>query len=80
MEQSFKAAFDELFNKYCELLTGQYDQETVEKVKVYALYSHIHKTMPALAKHWVQDNHEGKEHIKAIFEEVQALNRNKAGS
>lgn len=78
MEPTFKSAFDELFNKYCELLTGQNDPETVEKVQIYALYSHIHKTMPALAKHWIQDNQEGKEKIKAIFEEVQTLNKNKS--
>lgn len=74
-EQDFELGFKEFIAKYAELLTGDSSPEVIEKVQIYALYSHIHKTMPALAKHWLADNPEAKAKIKQIFEEIQKLNQ-----
>ncbi|WP_202079859.1 DUF2573 family protein [Caldalkalibacillus salinus] len=75
MNDEFKDAFDAFVQKYAELLTGHHDEETIEKVKLFALYSHINKTMPALAKHWVSDNPAAKEEVKKIFADIQKMNQ-----
>jgi hypothetical protein len=51
MEKVFVQQFEALLEKYSELLVGVSDEETKEKVKAWALYSHIAKSMPALIKH-----------------------------
>jgi hypothetical protein len=80
MKQEFVQAFDQFIAKYTELLTGRVDDETIEKVKIFALYSHVNKTMPALAKHWISDNPEAKDVVRAIFEEIQRLNQQRDSS
>lgn len=74
-EQDFENGFKQFVAKYAELLTGDSSSEVLEKVQIYALYSHIHKTMPALAKHWLSDNPEAKAKIKQVFEDIQKLNQ-----
>jgi hypothetical protein len=46
----------------------------IAKVKKWALYNQIHKTMPALASHWNQSHPEGKADIRELFEEIRDLN------
>jgi hypothetical protein len=60
--------------KYSELLVGESADPVKEKVKVYSLYSHIAKTMPALAKHWNGMYPEAKNQIVEIMNEVKQLN------
>ncbi|MDR4949193.1 DUF2573 family protein [Neobacillus cucumis] len=74
MEQEFKAQFEALLEKYSDLLVGESTEETKEKVKAWALYTHIAKSMPALAKHWNELYPDGKEKIKQISYEIKQLN------
>lgn len=66
--------FEALIEKYAELLTGDDSPEMIAKVKKWALYNQIHKTMPALASHWNQSHPEGKADIRELFEEIRDLN------
>ncbi|MFB6366156.1 Protein of unknown function [Paenibacillus tianmuensis] len=75
MNSRFAAEFEGLVEKYTELLTGDASAETVEKIKAWAIYNHIHKTMPALASHWNQQHPEGKADVRKLFEEVRDLNQ-----
>ena len=43
MEKVFAEQFEALLEKYSELLVGESNAETKEKVKAWALYSHIAK-------------------------------------
>ena len=54
MDPKFKEEIEGLYSKYTELLVGEADEEMTEKVKVWILYNHIAKSMPALARHWRQ--------------------------
>ena len=72
---TFYKNFEELFEKYSELLTGDSTQDVVGKVKIWALYSHMKKTMPALVQHWHQQNPESNQLVRQIFEDVQKLNQ-----
>jgi hypothetical protein len=74
MEKSFVKQFEALLEKYSELLVGASTDETKEKVKVWALYSHIAKSMPALAKHWNGLYPDAKEEMKQIINEIKVLN------
>ena len=74
MEQKFTQQFEALLEKYSELLVGEGNQETREKVKAWALYSHIAKSMPALIQHWNGLYPEGKEEMKEIVNEIKLLN------
>jgi hypothetical protein len=74
MEKEFTAQFEALLEKYSELLVGESKEETKEKVKTWALYSHIAKSMPALAKHWNELYPAAKEEIKQISLEIKQLN------
>lgn len=74
MEKTFTEQIDGLLEKYTELLVGEGSAENKEKVKVYILYSHIAKTMPALAKHWNAEYPEAKEAMKSVIGEVKELN------
>lgn len=74
MKDSLQADFDALLKKYGELLVGKNDADTVEKIRVWGLYQHIHKTMPALTKHWNQEHPEAKVEMRKLFEEIKALN------
>ncbi|MEH6992969.1 DUF2573 family protein [Neobacillus drentensis] len=74
MEKIFAEQFKALLEKYSELLVGESSDEKMEKVKAWALYSHIAKSMPALAKHWNELYPEAKEEMKTIINEVKELN------
>jgi len=74
MEKNFADQFEALLEKYSELLVGDTDEETKEKVKTWALYTHIAKSMPALAKHWNGLYPEAKEEIMHIINEIKTLN------
>ncbi len=74
MEKIFVQQFDALLEKYSELLVGDMSEETKEKVKVWALYTHIAKSMPALAKHWNELYPEAKEEMKQIVNEIKQMN------
>lgn len=71
---SFLEQFEALVVKYTELLTGKSDAETVEKVKIMAIYNHISKTMPPLLNHFNLTHPEAKEDIRKIFTEIKELN------
>jgi hypothetical protein len=72
MNTPFETEFDALIETFSEMITGSSSPEMVEKIKIWAIYNHIHKTMPALASHWNQEHPEGKVVIRTLFEEVRA--------
>lgn len=74
MEKVFAEQFQALLEKYSELLVGESNVETREKVKTWALYTHIAKSMPALAKHWNELYPEAKEEMKTIINDIKLLN------
>ncbi|MGG1676907.1 DUF2573 family protein [Neobacillus sp. NRS-1170] len=74
MEKVFVQQFEALLEKYSELLVGEAAEETKEKVKAWALYTHIAKSMPALAKHWNELYPEAKEEMKQIINEIKKMN------
>ncbi|TDF97523.1 DUF2573 family protein [Paenibacillus piri] len=74
MNPEFAKEFDALVEKFAELLTGDSSPETVEKIKVWSIYNHIHRTMPALASHWNQSHPESRAVIRGLYEEVRDLN------
>lgn len=78
MSQSWDAqaetAFDGLLQKYTELLIGKDDPESIEMIKKWAMFNHIHKTMPNLVRHWHDSHPEAKAAMRGIFEEVKSLN------
>jgi hypothetical protein len=74
MNPVFDQEFEALVEKFAELLTGRSTPEMVEKVKKWAIYNHIHKSMPALASHWNQTHPEAKREIRLLFEEIRDLN------
>lgn len=74
MKHDFGQQFDALIEKYTELLIGDSNEELKEKVKVWALYSQIAKSMPALIKHWNTLYPDAKEDVKEIITEIKQLN------
>ncbi|NHC39310.1 YusU family protein [Bacillus sp. MM2020_1] len=74
MEKTFAKQFEALLEKYSELLVGEATDETKEKVKMWALYTHIAKSMPALAKHWNGLYPDAKEEMKQIINEIKVMN------
>lgn len=74
MEKTFAKQFEALLEKYSELLVGEATDETREKVKMWALYTHIAKSMPALTKHWNGLYPDAKEEMKQIINEIKVLN------
>ncbi|MFL6558873.1 MAG: YusU family protein [Bacillus sp. (in: firmicutes)] len=74
METTFVKQFEALLEKYSELLVGESTPEINEKVKAWALYTHIAKSMPALAKHWNGLYPDAKEEMKQISNEIKQLN------
>ncbi|UUZ84182.1 YusU family protein [Paenibacillus sp. P26] len=75
MDSQFQSEFGALVEKFAESLTGDTSPETMEKIKIWSIYNHIHKTMPALASHWNQNHPESKAEIRKLFEEVRDLNQ-----
>ena len=74
MEKTFAKQFEALLEKYSELLVGEATDETMEKVKMWALYTHIAKSMPALTKHWNGLYPDAKEEMKQIINEIKVMN------
>ncbi|MCM3765846.1 YusU family protein [Neobacillus niacini] len=74
MEKTFADQLEALLEKYSELLVGEADEETKEKVKAWALYSHIAKSMPALINHWSTLYPEARAEMKEIINEIKVLN------
>ncbi|PLR79308.1 DUF2573 domain-containing protein [Bacillus sp. V3-13] len=74
MDEKFLSQFEALLDKYTELLIGESNEDLKEKVKVWALYSYIAKSMPPLAKHWNELYPEAKEEVKTIISEIKKLN------
>ncbi|WP_066314327.1 DUF2573 family protein [Bacillus sp. FJAT-29814] len=74
MEKTFADQLEALLEKYSELLVGETDEETKEKVKAWALYSHIAKSMPALINHWSALYPEARAEMKEIINEIKVLN------
>nr|WP_263324963.1 YusU family protein [Neobacillus sp. Marseille-Q6967] len=74
MEKAFVQQFNALIEKYSELLVGETSEETQEKVKAWALYTHIAKSMPSLAKHWNELYPEAKTEMKDIIQDIKLLN------
>jgi hypothetical protein len=70
----FAQQFDALIEKYAELLIGDANEEVKEKLRIWGLYTHIAKSMPALAKHWNGLYPEAKDEMKQIIEEIKLLN------
>lgn len=73
-EKEFFQQFDALIDKYAELLIGDSSETAKEKIKAWALYNHIAKTMPALTKHWNGLYPEAKGEMKKIIDEIRQLN------
>jgi hypothetical protein len=65
---------DGLVEKYTELLFGETNDELKEKVKLWALYTHISKAMPPLVKHWNANYPDGKESMIELITEIKTLN------
>lgn len=74
MDQKLKDQFDGLVEKYSELLVGDSSDEVKEKVKMWALYTHISKSMPPLAKHWNATYPDAKDNLKAVINDIKVLN------
>ncbi len=74
MDQKFKDQFDGLIEKYTELLVGDSSDDLKEKVKMWALYTHISKSMPPLTKHWNSTYPDAKDNLKVIINEIKVLN------
>ena len=74
MDQTLKEQFDGLIEKYTELLVGDSSDELKEKVKMWALYTHISKSMPPLTKHWNATYPDAKDNLKAVINEIKVLN------
>lgn len=73
--ETFDTEFHALAETLAELVTGDTSPDMLEKIKVWAIYNHIHKTMPALASHWSQAHPEARAHIRALFEEIRDKNQ-----
>lgn len=72
--ETLQEQVDGLMEKYTELLVGDSTPELKEKVKLWAMYTHLSKTMPPLAKHWNQTYPDAKEQMKELVEEIKRLN------
>ncbi|MCF6138592.1 YusU family protein [Pseudalkalibacillus berkeleyi] len=74
MDEKLKEQFDGLMTKYTELLTGETDEDLKEKVMMWAVYTHMSKSMPPLVKHWNEKYPDAKEGMKELIQEVRELN------
>ncbi|MDF0728070.1 YusU family protein [Cytobacillus sp. S13-E01] len=74
MDQKFIQQFDGLLEKYTELMVGESDSNILAKVQMWALYTHIAKSMPPLVKHWNESYPEAKEQMKEVITEIKRLN------
>lgn len=74
MEQKFVEQFEGLLEKYTELMVGENTPDLKQKVQMWALYTHIAKSMPALAKHWNETYPDAKDHMKELIGDIKKLN------
>ncbi len=74
MKTEFEEQFQALVSKYTELLVGESNDELNKKVEMWALYTHIAKSMPALASHWNKEFPEARNILKELMEEIRSLN------
>ncbi|WP_409293446.1 DUF2573 family protein [Peribacillus sp. SCS-37] len=74
MMSEFEGQLDALLAKYTELLLGSDDPALQEKVKAWALYTHISKSMPALVRHWNELYPVGKAEMITLISEIKELN------
>ncbi|MGM7702693.1 YusU family protein [Pseudalkalibacillus sp. Hm43] len=74
MDQTLREQFDGLMTKYTELLTGETDEASKEKVQMWALYTYMSKSMPPLVKHWNEKYPDAKDGMKELIQEVRELN------
>lgn len=74
MSEAFAGQFEALFEKYTELLVGDSSPELQESVKYWIMYTHISKSMPALARHWNEKYPEGKQEILDQMMKIKRLN------
>jgi hypothetical protein len=74
MNEKLQNQFDGLLEKYTELLLGETNEEWKQKVQIWALYSHIAKSMPPLVKHWNESYPDAKENMKQLVNEIKELN------
>jgi hypothetical protein len=74
LDKELSKQFEGLLEKYTELLLGEASDELTEKVQMWALYTHISKSMPPLAKHWNATYPEAKNEMKTIINEIKDLN------
>ncbi|WP_261304709.1 YusU family protein [Paenibacillus andongensis] len=75
MNTDFENEFNSLVFKTAELITGDTSPEMLEKIKIWAFFNHVHKSLPALTSHWNQTHPEGKAEVRRIFEEIRELNQ-----
>lgn len=75
MNTDFEKEFNALVLKTAELITGDTSPEMLEKIKVWAFFNHVHKSLPALTSHWNQTHPESKAEVRRIFEEIRDLNQ-----
>jgi hypothetical protein len=74
MDKEFNQQFEALLEKYSELLVGNSSGDVKEKVKAWALYSHIGKSMPALIQHWSALYPGARGEMKEIINEIKQMN------
>jgi hypothetical protein len=74
MDKKFQEQFDGLLEKYTELLLGESNEDLKGKVQIWALYSYIAKSMPALVKHWNDTYPEAKQEMMKVIAEIKQLN------
>ena len=74
MNSELEKQFESLVSKFAELVVGDDSPETVAKIKLWSIYNHISKSMPALTSHWNQTHPEAKAEMRKLFEEVRDLN------
>jgi hypothetical protein len=74
MSSNLNLAFDALIEKYAEFITGDGTPEMVEKIKRWAVYQHISKSMPPLTKHWGEMHPDARAEVRALFTEIKMLN------
>jgi hypothetical protein len=74
MSSNLNLSFDALVEKYAEFLTGDGSPEMIEKIKCWAVYQHISKTMPPLTKHWGEMHPAARAEMRELFTEIKRLN------
>jgi len=74
MNDTFREQVEALMSKYTELLVGESSPELTEKVKIWAMYTYVSKSMPPLAKHWNELYPDAKEEMKELILEIKELN------